>query len=372
MAAATLRRGARRNELSSLQIVFIAMVLMSLGYMLGEGLKRSRATQETALGGSGRGTGTAAPPRPPLLQSSFARTTSPPVPATEPADTNEAPRSGAAVAPLPPPPEAAPTVAGSLGGAAAHAATTTTTTTTATDDSARRRHFEAAANIDARLSKGGRGKRPGEGGRGSVSSGGSSGSNGGGSGGTGPKRRRSKDAFKLVKEDRARTPESKAAAAVAATAEGGERPRRGNSERTSAQKRGGGSGGSHGGSGGDRTDARAGQVNFAATGKERIAGEAPAMLRCFGQAAAYAGSWVARAETFLATKFPNTKAMEYHDFNMFTAGGKCVTSTHRTLTPRSRISSARTCSRHRPSHRAQVVPPLHVLRRAHVGLRARG
>ena len=39
------------------------------------------------------------------------------------------------------------------------------------------------------------------------------------------------------------------------------------------------------------------------------------------EAAAYAGSWVARAETFLATQFPNTKAMEYHDFNMFTAGG---------------------------------------------------
>ena len=43
--------------------------------------------------------------------------------------------------------------------------------------------------------------------------------------------------------------------------------------------------------------------------------EVPAMLRCFGQAAAYAGSWVARAETFLATQFPNTKAMEYHDFS---------------------------------------------------------
>ena len=41
------------------------------------------------------------------------------------------------------------------------------------------------------------------------------------------------------------------------------------------------------------------------------------MLRCFGQAAAYAGSWVARAETFLDTDFPNSKAMEYHDFNMF-------------------------------------------------------
>jgi len=47
-------------------------------------------------------------------------------------------------------------------------------------------------------------------------------------------------------------------------------------------------------------------------------------LRCFGQAAAYAGSWVARRSTFLRTPFPNHTAMEYHDFNLFTAGGGTV------------------------------------------------
>ena len=41
-------------------------------------------------------------------------------------------------------------------------------------------------------------------------------------------------------------------------------------------------------------------------------------LRCFGQAAAYAGAWAARRSTFLRTPFPNHTAMEYHDFNLFT------------------------------------------------------
>lgn len=44
-------------------------------------------------------------------------------------------------------------------------------------------------------------------------------------------------------------------------------------------------------------------------------------VRCFGQAAAYSGSWLALRSTFLRTPFPNHTAMEYHDFNFFTAGG---------------------------------------------------